>query len=264
MNTASTFQLNDSEFVSKQWVDNYPPAPSETSREPITDHKSAKTSNGSTINLHWAHDQQLVLLPANNFYTRVGKRVVDVIIAGLVTVLVLSWLIPIIGALILCESPGPFFFVQARSGRKGRPFACLKFRTMRHATRAEIFQQTLRDDARVTPIGRFLRRTNLDEMPQFLNVLLGDMSLVGPRPHAIQHDAMHWDSAAYRERYWVRPGITGLAQVRGARGATGALQQMNHRVKYDHFYIPRQTFLLDMKICVRTLRLMVKGDVNAW
>ena len=135
---------------------------------------------------------------------------------------------------------------------------------MRQHTHVKGFQQTLQDDNRVTRLGRFLRKTSIDELPQFFNVLTGDMSLVGPRPHALQHDAMHWDSVAYQERYWVKPGITGLAQVRGSRGATNGQQRMEHRIRYDHFYISRQTFLLDMKICFWTLILMLEGDVNAW
>ncbi len=132
-----------------------------------------------------------------------------------------------------------------------------------HTPKGE-FRQTSRDDARVTPIGRFLRKTNLDEMPQFLNVLIGDMTIVGPRPHAVWHDAQHWASAAYRERYWMRPGITGLAQIRGARGEVGETQKMGHRIRYDHFYISRQSFLLDIKIVLYTLKLTFKGDINAW
>ena len=135
---------------------------------------------------------------------------------------------------------------------------------MVHNQQATGFQQTTKNDSRVTPIGKFLRKTNLDEVPQFINVLLGDMSLVGPRPHAILHDAEHWASASYRERYWVRPGITGLAQVRGSRGDTKGPRKMEHRVRFDHLYISRQSMLLDLKICALTLKLMNEGDKNAW
>ena len=215
--------------------------------------------------LHWTPDQQVVSLPQRTFYITVGKRLVDVIISVLVLVFILSWLIPVIGILILIESKGPVIFVQSRSGRKGKPFLCLKFRTMLHSQEPhEGFRQTALGDNRVTALGSFLRRTNIDEMPQFINVLLGEMSLVGPRPHALPHDALHWELAAYRERYWVRPGITGLAQVRGSRGATGTIQRMEHRIRYDHLYINRQTFLLDMKILFRTLNLTLTGDANAW
>lgn len=227
-------------------------------------YSQAEDMNVPSVFLQWGHNTEVVTPPRGSFYTVIGKRVIDIVIAGLVTVLILSWLIPIIGALIILDSHGPFLFVQMRSGRRGRSFPCLKFRTMYHAPRESGFQQTAKGDSRVTRLGRFLRKTNLDEMPQFINVLVGDMSLVGPRPHALAHDIQHWDSAAYRERYWVRPGITGLAQVRGSRGATSKKHQMEHRVRYDHFYISRQTFLLDMKICYHTVKLMVKGDVNAW
>lgn len=218
----------------------------------------------SNVYLQWAHNTEVVTLPKGSFYTIFGKRIFDIIVASLVTVLILSWLIPLVGLLIICESNGPFLFVQMRSGRKGRSFPCLKFRTMYHMPNTGEFRQTRRDDERITRLGRFLRKTNIDEMPQFLNVLVGDMSLVGPRPHALAHDAQHWDSAAYRERYWVKPGITGLAQVRGSRGATSKKQLMEHRVRYDHFYISRQTLLFDISICMQTLKLTLKGDSNAW
>lgn len=217
------------------------------------------------IFLQWTPEQKVVSLPQRTFYINFGKRLIDVIVSSLVIIFILSWLIPVLGVLILIESKGPIFFVQTRSGRRGKPFLCLKFRTMVHTDASKnIFTQTDFDDNRVTDIGKLLRKTNIDEMPQFFNVFFGHMSLVGPRPHAVPHDALHWASSAYRERYWVRPGITGLAQVRGSRGATNMVQQMDHRIRYDHLYITRQTFLLDMKILFQTLNLTVKGDKNAW
>lgn len=220
--------------------------------------------NTPRVVLQWAPDHSVVSLPKQSFYTLIGKRIVDFMAALLVLIFVLSWLIPLISLAIRFDSAGPIFFVQRRSGREGRPFYCFKFRTMFHTKQVSGFQQTTQNDSRVTPIGQFLRKTNLDEMPQFLNVLVGDMSLVGPRPHAILHDAEHWASAAYRERYWVRPGITGLAQVRGSRGDTKGHRKMDHRVRYDHLYISRQSVLLDLKICAMTLKLMKEGDKNAW
>ena len=198
------------------------------------------------------------------FYTQVGKRRFDIIVASLVAIFMLSWMIPLIGLLICLCSPGPMLFVQVRSGRNGRVFHCLKFRTMYHAPTAS-FAQCRQGDARVTRIGAFLRRTNLDEMPQFWNVLMGDMSIVGPRPHAVQHDDQYWHRIEnYRSRYQVRPGITGLAQVRGARGETRALVNMKHRVQYDLLYVKRQSLWLDMKLCFGTVGAMFKGNVNAW
>ncbi len=197
-------------------------------------------------------------------YQLVGKRAFDLLIAILVIVLVLTWLIPLLGALIRLTSRGPVFFVQLRTGRNGQHFRCLKLRTMVHGC-SDGFQQTTLNDPRVTKVGRFLRRSNLDELPQVLNVLMGEMSIVGPRPHAIQHDAQYWNTLpGYRDRYLVKPGITGLAQVRGCRGETTRLQQMRHRVRLDHWYIEKVTLGLDLKICWWTVRNMLTGDKDAW
>lgn len=193
-----------------------------------------------------------------------GKRVFDIAFATLVTLFVLTWLIPVIGLLIRLSSPGPVLFIQLRTGRNGRQFRCLKFRTMRHDLKAE-FKQATSNDPRVTRIGRFLRKTNLDEMPQFINVLLGDMSVVGPRPHAIQHDAQYWHAIpGYAHRYSIKPGITGLAQTRGCRGETSALRDMMHRVRLDHFYIRKQNPILDIKICWWTVAKVFEGDNKAF
>ncbi|UFH54821.1 sugar transferase [Spirosoma sp. KNUC1025] len=213
--------------------------------------------------LPWVVDPQFDELTQAGWLTTTSKRVMDITGALLVTIFVLSWLVPILGVLILWESEGPIFFMQPRSGRRGRPFYCMKFRTMYNRPQST-FEQTRQQDSRITRVGAFLRKTNLDEMPQFINVLMGDMSLVGPRPHALQHDAQHWDSSAYRKRYWVKPGITGLAQARGNRGETQRGFMMEHRIRYDHFYIKRQSVSLDVKICLATLGVMLKGDKNAW
>ena len=192
-----------------------------------------------------------------------GKRLFDIAAASLVIVSVLLWVVPLIGLLIRLTSPGPVVFVQLRTGRNGRPFRCLKFRTMTYQRGAQ-FRQATKNDARVTPIGRFLRKTNLDELPQVFNVLLGQMSIVGPRPHPLQLDAQHWHTLpGYANRYAVKPGITGLAQVRGCRGETAELIQMQHRVRLDRFYIRKQTLWLDVKICWSTATTMFKGDKKA-
>jgi putative colanic acid biosynthesis UDP-glucose lipid carrier transferase len=191
------------------------------------------------------------------------KRLIDLLIASIVTVLLLVWLIPLLSLLIRLGSKGTPIFVQLRNGRNGRVFPCLKFRTMTYEANA-IFLQATSNDRRVTPIGRFLRRTNLDEMPQFLNVLAGHMSIVGPRPHPLQLDTEHWNSLPrYYERYTVRPGITGLAQARGARGETNELHKMKIRVRYDHLYIKHQSIRLDAKICWWTIKAIVNGNKNA-
>ena len=193
-----------------------------------------------------------------------AKRLFDIIVSALVIVFILSWVGLIIGLAIRLTSPGPILFVQLRTGRKGKPFHCFKFRTMTYERNAS-FKQATKNDSRITRVGHFLRRTNLDEFPQVLNVLLGQMSIVGPRPHPIQLDAQHWNSMpGYPDRYIVKPGITGLAQSRGCRGETAQLIQMQHRVKYDRLYIRKRTFWLDVMICWWTATKMLKGDKNAW
>jgi putative colanic acid biosynthesis UDP-glucose lipid carrier transferase len=262
MNKPSSFiQLAGSEPDQSVWNEKI----TVTSPEVLSDPHWPLTNNLTLPDLEksWSHGLPNLTFPEDAFYLTSGKRLVDLLIASLVTLLVLSWLMPLLGLFIILESSGPPFYIQKRSGRRGRSFHCLKLRTMRHQTQ-QAFQQTTRNDNRVTRLGGFLRRTNLDEMPQFLNVLLGDMSLVGPRPHAVTHDLLHWASPSYRARYIARPGITGLAQVRGARGATFTPQRMEHRVRYDHLYMTKQSFLLDVKICFRTVKLMFKGDQNAW
>jgi len=193
-----------------------------------------------------------------------GKRLFDIGFSLLICLFVLSWLIPMLGMAIRINSPGPILFVQLRTGRKGRQFHCFKLRTM--VSRPEtVFQQATQNDPRVTKLGQVLRKTNLDELPQFLNVLLGDMSVVGPRPHPIPLDAKHWYTLPnYPERYAVKPGITGLAQVRGCRGETDTLQKMAHRVRLDRWYIARRSPVLDLKICWWTVTKMIQGDKKAW
>lgn len=194
-----------------------------------------------------------------------GKRFFDLLVAGLVALLILSWLVPLIGLLVVLTSRGPAIFRQTRSGLNGRHFTCYKFRTMQWPASKEPFQQASRGDARVTLIGRLLRRTNLDEIPQFINVLLGDMSIVGPRPHPIQLDSQFWYSLpGYPRRYKVRPGITGLAQARGCRGETGNHLKMKHRLMYDQFYIHKASLKMDISICLQTLVTMLTGNTDAF
>lgn len=208
--------------------------------------------------------ERIVTTHEQNWYTLYGKRIFDFVVSLFVCAFVLSWMIPLLSLCIRFSSPGPGLFIQVRTGRKGRVFYCLKFRTM-YFEKNSAFSQAKQGDPRVTKLGLFLRRTNLDEMPQFLNVLLGDMSLVGPRPHAIQHDGQYWNLIeTYPHRYSIRPGITGLAQVRGARGETTDIIRMRHRVKYDLHYIKRQSLLIDIKLCWLTVKPMIKGKVNAW
>ncbi|GAB4012818.1 hypothetical protein GCM10028808_30150 [Spirosoma migulaei] len=221
------------------------------------------STNEKTFHLYLDPGVQPRLPPLSWLSFGLKKRVFDLLVASIVTVSILIWLIPLLSLLIKLSSKGPALFVQMRTGRNGRTFPCLKFRTMAYESNPTFLQAT-QNDRRVTRLGRFLRKSNLDEMPQFLNVLAGHMSVVGPRPHPLQLDAEHWDSLpGYRERYTVRPGITGLAQARGARGETNELYKMKIRVRYDHLYIRRQSTRLDAKICWWTVKAAMNGNKNA-
>jgi len=180
------------------------------------------------------------------------KRAEDIIISSLALV-VAAPVMALIALLIRLDSPGPALFRQERWGFNARPISVLKFRTMRLHDDPTTTQAT-RDDPRVTRIGRILRRTSLDELPQLINVLRGDMSLVGPRPHAVAHNERY---AAlidnYLARHRVKPGITGLAQVNGCRGITDTLDKMQRRVAYDLRYIEQWSLLLDMKVLLKTI-----------
>ncbi|OAS27536.1 hypothetical protein A5481_01120 [Methylobacterium platani] len=188
------------------------------------------------------------------------KRTVDLVGAGL-GLLVLLPLILAIAVLIKWDSPGPVLFRQNRIGLGNRPFRVWKFRTMTCCENGAVVRQAQRDDPRVTRLGRILRRTSLDELPQLVNVLLGSMSLVGPRPHAVAHDAQFAGSVArYAERHAVRPGITGWAQVRGCRGETPNAASMQRRVDLDLAYIEHWSLALDLLILVLTLREVFRSQ----
>ncbi len=202
--------------------------------------------------------------PLQAAYNRALKRIFDVIFSLGVLVLVFPFLYIIVGILIKMSSRGPVLFRQKRTGLYGQEFECYKFRTMRVNAEADT-RQAVKDDPRKTRIGNFLRRTNLDEFPQFINVLLGDMSVVGPRPHMLRHTEQY--SALidkYMVRHLVKPGVTGWAQVTGYRGETKTLEQMEGRVKRDVWYIENWSFFLDLKIIVVTVLNMFKGEKNAY
>lgn len=187
-----------------------------------------------------------------------SKRAVDVVGSALGLVLLLPLLLAI-AVLIKCDSRGPVLFRQTRIGLGNRPFRVWKFRTMTCCENGSVIRQARPDDPRVTRIGRFLRRTSLDELPQLVNVLLGSMSLVGPRPHAVAHDAQFAGIVArYAERHAMRPGITGWAQVRGCRGETPNAAAMQRRVDLDLAYIEHWSPLLDVIILAMTLREVVR------
>jgi putative colanic acid biosynthesis UDP-glucose lipid carrier transferase len=192
------------------------------------------------------------------------KRLFDHAFAALVLIPMLPLLL-MLAVLVKLSSPGPVLFKQRRKGVDGRPFFILKFRTMKmHQEVPGQLAQATRNDSRITPIGAFLRRTSLDELPQFVNVLLGQMSVVGPRPHAIEHDNLYKDQVAgYMYRYRVKPGITGWAQINGYRGETRKLEKMEARVKFDLFYIQNWSFWFDIKIIAITI-LKGFGGRNAF
>lgn len=186
-------------------------------------------------------------------FNRLAKRVADLTIAVLVVVFVLVWMMPLIGLLIVLDSPGPVIYRQRRSGLGRKPFVCYKFRTMRHTPESQVFVQATDNDVRVTRLGNFLRRSSLDEFPQFFNVLQGNMSVVGPRPHPLALDDCFRDVITdYYERNEVKPGVTGLAQVKGCRGETRTADDMANRVRLDIAYARRWSPWLDFKIVVWT------------
>ena len=191
--------------------------------------------------------------PLEDIGNRIKKRVLDVIISVFVVVFILSWMIPIIGLLIYLESPGPIFFSQWRSGKNNRSFNLLKFRSMKINNVADQVQAT-KNDPRFTRIGKFLRKTSLDEFPQFLNVLKGEMSVVGPRPHMLKHTQ---DFSKIVNHYMVRqllkPGISGWAQVNGYRGEIDGNEQIIGRVECDIWYSENWSLWLDVRIMFLTI-----------
>jgi putative colanic acid biosynthesis UDP-glucose lipid carrier transferase len=202
--------------------------------------------------------------PLESTLNRFIKRTFDIIFSLLVILLLFPILFPIFFLLIKISSPGPVFFIQKRSGRLNEEFYCYKFRTMTMNVEANTLQAT-KGDVRITGIGKFLRKYNLDELPQFFNVLIGNMSIVGPRPHMLKHTeeySMLIDK--FMVRHLVKPGITGWAQVNGYRGTTLNPKYMIKRVRYDMWYIENWSFLLDLKIIFLTVYNMLKGDENAF
>jgi putative colanic acid biosysnthesis UDP-glucose lipid carrier transferase len=205
-------------------------------------------------------------LPLDKFENKFLKRSFDLVFSLLFLLSIGIWLFPLIALLIRVNSKGPVFFVQERWGMNNTMIRCIKFRTMYHQCNDENgFKQTTRNDPRVTSIGKWLRYWNIDEMPQFINVLLGTMSVVGPRPHVTpQNENFKKKIDSYLMRHLVKPGLTGWAQVNGARGEMPDLQHMQTRLNYDLYYIHRWTFLLDVQILLQTIVNMFKGDDHAY
>jgi len=202
--------------------------------------------------------------PLENMLNRFFKRLFDITFSLFIIFFVFSWLFPILAILIKMSSNGPIFFVQMRSGRDNEAFNCYKFRSMQ-VNKDSDKKQATRGDARITKIGAFLRKTNLDELPQFFNVLKGNMTVVGPRPHMLKHTEEYSHLIdTFMVRHFLKPGITGWAQVNGLRGETKTTEDMLQRVQADVWYLENWSFLLDLKIIFLTFWGTVKGDKNAF
>lgn len=201
--------------------------------------------------------------PLSRMTNRLIKRSFDILFSSIVLIFSPLVFIPVAIA-IKCSSPGPIFFKQKRTGYKGGEFDCYKFRTMRVNSDSDTVQAS-KHDPRKTRVGDFLRRTSIDELPQFINVLLGDMSVVGPRPHMLKHTEEYGRLIKkYMVRHYIKPGITGWAQISGYRGQTEELWQMERRVEHDVWYIEHWSTLLDLKIIVRTVVNAIHGEKNAF
>ena len=208
--------------------------------------------------------QSLREMPLSNDLNTILKRTFDVIFSLVVIVFLLSWVTPIIALIIKIESRGPVFFKQTRNGIKFREFICYKFRSMIENNDADI-QQATKNDKRVTKIGKILRKTSLDELPQFFNVLIGNMSVVGPRPHMIKENERYSKSVdKFMVRHFVKPGITGLAQVKGFRGEVETDEDIINRVKYDIYYLENWSLILDLNIVFLTTINFLTGQKKAY
>ena len=202
--------------------------------------------------------------PLQNPMNRLAKRLFDVVFSFLFLITLFPIIFVIVGIVIKITSPGPIFFKQERNGENGKVFTCYKFRSMKVNALSDTVQAT-KNDPRKTRFGNFMRKTNVDELPQFFNVLRGDMSIVGPRPHMLKHNEEYSRLInKYMMRHLVKPGITGWAQVTGFRGETKELSQMEGRVKKDLWYIENWTFLLDIRIMIKTVTNALHGEKNAY
>ncbi len=203
-------------------------------------------------------------VPLDTEYSRISKRIVDIIISSLVILGVLSWLSVVLYVLVKLESPGPLYFKQKRHGLKRRTFWCYKFRSMTMSKDADTKMAT-KQDARLTRLGKFMRRTSIDELPQFFNVFMGHMSVVGPRPHMELH-TMEYEVSIdkYLVRHFVKPGITGLAQIKGYRGEIMKKADIENRTRFDIFYVEKWTLWFDIEIILKTAFNVFKGEEKAY
>lgn len=202
--------------------------------------------------------------PLEKNYAKYSKRIFDILGSSFVIIFILSWLVPILYFLNRLESKGPVIFKQQRHGYIKKSFWCYKFRSMAVNKEANM-QMCTRNDMRITKVGRFIRKTSIDELPQFINVLLGDMSIIGPRPHMEFHTTQYEkDVDKYLVRHFAKPGITGLAQVRGYRGEITRKSDIVNRIRMDIFYLERWSFLLDLKIIFLTINNCFHGEEKAY
>jgi Undecaprenyl-phosphate glucose phosphotransferase len=219
------------------------------------------------VNIDFFEDVPVITLreePLRDFVNRFAKRTFDIIFSSFVIIFILSWLYPLIAILIKLSSRGPVLFKQERSGLNNEIFLCYKFRSMRLSNDSDI-KQASKGDSRITRIGKFLRKSSIDEFPQFINVLIGDMSIVGPRPHMLLHTEEYSSLIKkYMVRQLVKPGITGIAQVRGYRGETKEIEDMEGRVRLDVWYIENWSLPLDINIVFLTIWNVFKGDEKAY
>ena len=203
-------------------------------------------------------------IPLDETANKVIKRLFDIVFSLFIIIGVLSWLIPILAVLIKLESKGNVFFKQKRNGLNYKEFNCYKFRSMEINDVADLHQVS-KNDPRITKVGRFIRKTSIDELPQFFNVLLGDMSVVGPRPHMVSHTEMYARRIdKFMVRHFIKPGITGLAQTKGFRGEVETDKDIIYRVKFDIFYLENWSILLDIKIIFLTIYNAIKGEDKAY
>ncbi|MCF6296510.1 MAG: undecaprenyl-phosphate glucose phosphotransferase [Flavobacteriaceae bacterium] len=203
-------------------------------------------------------------IPFDNPINQISKKIFDIIFSLVVIIFLLSWLTPLLFVLIKLESKGPLFFKQTRDGLIKSKFVCYKFRSMHTNEDADSIPAT-KQDIRITKIGKFIRKTSIDELPQFFNVFKGDMSIVGPRPHMLSQTKKYAKTVdKFMVRHFVIPGITGLAQVRGYRGEVEKQEDIENRVKLDIFYIENWSFSLDLRIIGQTIINILKGEDKAY
>ncbi|UJH91754.1 exopolysaccharide biosynthesis polyprenyl glycosylphosphotransferase [Antarcticibacterium sp. 1MA-6-2] len=275
-----TFQ-NAFDYILENEVDEIYCAISQFTVEELTDLRSFADNNLKKLKLipdnkgFYTHSMEFEIFdnvpvlnirksPLDKNYAKYGKRIFDIVGSSLVIFFVLSWLMPLLYILNKMESNGPLFFKQQRHGFNKKTFWCYKFRSMAVNKEANM-QMCTRNDLRITKVGKFIRKTSVDELPQFINVFLGDMSIIGPRPHMEFHTVQYQKNVdKYLVRHFAKPGITGLAQVRGYRGEIIRKSDIVNRIRMDIFYLEKWSFLLDLKIVYQTIYNCLQGEEKAY